>query len=127
MGLDINPLIPAGRQLIQGYGDGRFRIANKVHSGSVLVFPEYTIAWPVDDAMSVTVDSLRPVTTGDPVTDILLVGCGAHFLAAPTGLAQRLRAEGVIMEWMDTGAACRTFNLLLTEERRVAAALIAVA
>ena len=65
----------------------------------------------------------------DPVTDapgILIVGCGSGFKAPPPDLRSSLKAQGIILEWMDTGAACRTFNVLLTEEREAVAALIAV-
>ncbi len=125
-GLDITPLVASGRQLIQGYGEGQFRVAGQVFSGSVLVFPERTLAWPVREPAQITLASLDAVTGGDVPTEILLVGCGARFEPAPAGLARTLRAAGVALEWMDTGAACRTFNVLLGEDRRVAAALIAV-
>ena len=58
--------------------------------------------------------------------DILLLGCGPKMTLVPTDLRRALRSEGMVVEPMDTGAACRTFNILLAEERRVAAALIAV-
>jgi len=47
-------------------------------------------------------------------------------LPVPSGLGEALRQQGMVLEWMDTGAACRTFNVLLGEDRRIAAALIAV-
>ena len=125
-GLDITPMVASGRQLIQGYGEGRFRVAGQVFSGSVLVFPERTLAWPVDEPAAVTLASLDAVTGGDVSTEILLVGCGARFVPARAELARSLRAAGIALEWMDTGAACRSFNVLLGEDRRVAAALIAV-
>ena len=125
-GLDITPLIASGRQLIEGYGEGQFRVAGQVFSGSVLVFPERTLAWPVSEPAQITLASLDAVTGGDVSIEILLVGCGARFEPAPAELARTLRAAGVALEWMDTGAACRTFNVLLGEDRRVAAALIAV-
>ena len=125
-GLDITPLVASGRQLIQGYGEGQFRVAGQVFSGSVLVFPERTLAWPVREPAAITLASLDAVTGGDVSTEILLVGCGARFGPAPAELARTLRAAGIALEWMDTGAACRTFNVLLGEDRRVAAALIAV-
>jgi uncharacterized protein len=123
-GLDITPLVGQGRQLIQGYGDGGFRVAGKVHRGSVLVFAERTLAWPVVTADAVTVASLPAADLAD--VDILLVGCGDRFVAPPPPLGPDLKALGVALEWMDTGAACRTFNVLLSEDRRAAAALIAV-
>ena len=57
---------------------------------------------------------------------ILIVGCGPRFVMPPPVLKSGLRAAGIVLEWMDTGAACRTFNVLLGEERPAAAALIAV-
>ena len=125
-GLDITPLVASGRQLIEGYGEGQFRVAGRVFSGSVLVFPQRTLAWPVREPAAITLASLDAVTGGDVSTEILLVGCGARFEPAPAELARTLRAASIALEWMDTGAACRTFNVLLGEDRRVAAALIAV-
>ena len=125
-GADITPLVASGRQLIDSYGEGRFRIAGVILTGSVLVLPERVEPWPVAEAAAVTLASLAPVTQTEPPPEILLVGCGKSFGPAPTGLGAALRQVGVALEWMDTGAACRTFNVLLAEERRVAAALIAV-
>ena len=104
----------------------RFRIAGRVHEGSVLVFPERTLSWPVREAAAVTSESLADVTAAGAAVDILVVGCGRDFQPLPAGLREGLKAAGVALEWMDTGAASRTFNVLLTEDRAVAAALIAV-
>ncbi|MDP6788402.1 MAG: Mth938-like domain-containing protein [Rhodospirillales bacterium] len=124
--MDVIPLEVPGRQVIQSYGEGRFRIAGTVHAGSVLVWPERTEAWPVGEAGAIEIGSLSAVARAEEVTEILLVGCGARFLPVPADLREALREEGMALEWMDTGAACRTFNVLLGEDRRVAAALIAV-
>ena len=123
---DITPRVESGRQLIQGYGEGRFRIADTVHAGSVLVFPERTIPWPVAEWTAITVESLSGVTDLDDPPAILLIGCGPRFEPPPGGLREALREYGVVVDWMDTGAACRTFNILLSEDRSAAAALIAV-
>jgi uncharacterized protein len=56
---------------------------------------------------------------------IVVMGCGATFLPPPPGLRAALRDKGLVLEWMDTGAACRTFNVLLGEDRAAVAALIA--
>ena len=82
-----------------------------------------TATWPVNAADAVTVESLGFALDG---IDIVLVGCGPRFVAPPAPLRAALKARAVALEWMDTGAACRTFNVLLAEERRAAAALIAV-
>lgn len=118
---------PAGStqsQLIQSYGDGRFRIAGEVHDGSILVAAGHTRPWPVTKAAEITADSLAEAFSAD--ADILLIGCGPEFVPPPADLREAAREAGMVLEWMDTGGACRTFNVLLAEERPVIAALIAV-
>ena len=126
MSLDITPVTPEGRQVIQKYGGGGFKIAGLAFKSSVLVRAEKTIVWPLVEASEITLDSLEPVLEGDADSGILLIGCGPRFIAPPKRLRQALKDRGVALEWMDTGAACRTFNVLLTEERLAVAALIAV-
>ncbi len=124
--MDVTPLIPEGRQVIESYGEGRFRISGELHAGSVIVFPERTLAWPVTAISELTPESLGPVAAARDSVDVLLLGCGARMALLPRILKEKLRAAGIVVEPMDTGAACRTYNVLLSEERRVAAALIAV-
>ncbi len=126
MSLDINPVVPQGRQQIQSYGDKRFRISGAVFESSVIVLPEETLRWPVTESSALGIDALGPVTKLAGEIDILLIGCGPKFSAVPKGLRADVKAVGMVLEWMDTGAACRTFNVLVAEERRVCAALIAV-
>ena len=114
----------AGRQVIQAYGRGQFRVSGRVFQGSILVTPGQAVSWPVTDAREITARSLDPVPA--EAIDIVLVGCGAGFRPPPKGLAEALKARGLALEWMDTGAACRTFNVLMAEDRRCAAALLAV-
>ena len=116
----------AGRQLIQGYAAGGFRIGGVAHAGSVLVLPERTLAWPVGAPDQVTVESLAPIVAAAPAVELLLLGLGPRFLPVPAALRQALKDHGIALEAMDTGAACRTYNVLLAEHRRVAAALIAL-
>ena len=123
---DVTPRLPPGRQMIQGYGGGGFRIAGTVHKGSVLVFAERTVAWDPTAPEQITREALSEVVEGPEEVTILLVGCGRRPQPPPAGLAAALREHGIVLEWMDTGAACRTFGVLLTEDRPVAAALIAV-
>ncbi len=130
MTLDITPLVPAGRQVIEAYGEGGFVIAGARHAGSVMVWPERTLAWGIAAAAQVTEGALAPLFASTPppeiLPEILIVGCGAGFIPPPAPLRAALRARGLALEWMDTGAACRTFNVLLAEGRPAAAALIAV-
>lgn len=122
MSLDITPMTPAGRQIIQAYGEGAFRVNGVDHEGSVLVFLDRTVPW----SGAVDMDGLKPVLDSADKPDILVVGCGDAFTLPPQELRDALKAQGVVLEWMDTAAACRTFNVLAIEERAVAAALIAV-
>src|SRR4051812_38928156 len=126
--MDLTPLVPQGRQIIESYGDGRFRITGAVHQGSVLVFPEKTVPWPVGDSTGLTEESLASIAAaGDAGTiDLLLIGCGPRMAQIPMKLRAGLRSHGVVIEPMDTGAAARTYNVLAAEGRKVAAALIAV-
>lgn len=124
--MEITPLIPEGRQVVDSYGDGRFRISGISIEGSVLVLPSRTITWPVADMAGLTLDSLAPVLAATPAVEVLLVGCGRRLVPLPPALKAELRARGIGSDPMDTGAACRTYNVLMAEGRRVAAALIAV-
>ena len=121
--LDITPAIAAGQQLIQSYGGGRFRIAGASYNGSVLVTRETTMAWELSEVADITFESLQSIL-GE--TEILVIGCGASISPPPPELRATFRKHRISLEWMDTGAACRTFNILLIEERKAVAALIAV-
>ena len=115
-----------GRQVIQSYGDGGFRIAGVRYQGAVLVFPLRTIAWAVTSADALDIAHLRPLAEAPGEVDVLLVGTGAASSVPPRELRAALRELGINVETMTTSAACRTFNVLLAEERKVAAALIPV-
>ena len=123
---DLTPHIPAERQLIQAYGEGHFRVSGVVHKGSVIVRPERTISWPITALVDVTLESLDLVVSAEPKVEILLLGCGRRPAPLKTTLRGALKACGIGVELMDTGAACRTYNVLLSEDRHVAAALIAI-
>jgi uncharacterized protein len=124
--MDVTPLVPEGRQFIEAYGDGRFRITGQVWEGAVLVLPDRTIGWPIRNFDEVTLDGLMPVLAGEPVPEILLIGAGARGAFILPALRAAIRARGPVVDVMDTGAACRTYNVLLSEARRVAAALLPV-
>jgi uncharacterized protein len=121
--MDLTPLVPAGRQLIERYGPSGFRVSGVVHPGAVLVFPDRTIPWGAASVTAVTWESLAPVIEHGGVR-ILLLGFGRSMAAVPGSLRAALRAAGIAVEPMDTGAACRTYNVLVAEGRDIAAALI---
>lgn len=113
-------------EIIEAYGTERFRISGKVYQHSVIVFPERTIPWSVKRFEDIGPTDFMPVMEATESIEILLLGCGNRMRLVTHELRGRLRAAGVVIEPMDTGAAARTFNLLLSEDRRVAAAMIAL-
>jgi len=124
--MDITPPVAADRQLIQGYGDGGFRVSGVRYSGSIIVFPWETVSWPVVAGDNFTVEHFCAIRDAGNEVSVLLLGCGAKTSLIGTQLRAQVRAWGVVIEAMDTGAACRTYNVLLSEDRFVAAALIAI-
>ena len=90
------------------------------------MFPDRVAAWRVRSMAELTVESLAAVGGATPPVEILLVGCGQSLARISDEIRQSMREIGVVIDGMDTGAACRTYNVLLSEERRVAAALIAI-
>jgi uncharacterized protein len=121
--MDLTPLVPSGRQVIERYGPSGFRVAGVIWLGPVLVFPDLTMAWMVQDAAALAGDSLQPVIAHGGV-QILLLGLGRRAEMVTHTLRAALRQAGIVIEAMDTGAACRTYNVLMAEDRSVAAALI---
>jgi len=63
---------------------------------------------------------------GSVDVEVLLIGCGPRMVLLPSALRRQIREAGIGMDAMDTGAACRTYNVLISEGRRAAAALIPV-
>lgn len=119
--MDVTPQLTAGAQLIEAYGPEGFRIGGKQYATSVLVSP--TVTQP----LSLTLDTLNAASLLpllDAQTEVLLIGTGMrHEMVAPA-LRMALKARGIASDSMDTGAAARTFNILLSEGRKVSAALI---
>ncbi len=126
MSLDISPVDFEGRNIIQSYGNGKFQISDKKYDHSVLVFPDQIIPWSPIDTNNLIVDDFKKVLTVGPIVELLLLGCGKTTWFLPLPLRDELKEMGLVLEPMDTGAACRTFNVLLSENRRIAAALTLV-
>lgn len=124
--MDITPQVPADRQVLDAYGDGGFRVSGRRIDGSALVFPDETLSWPVAAMAELAPQSFAPLVERADRIGIMLLGTGASIAFLPTDLRQYLKDHGIAVDVMDTGAACRTYNVLMAEDRRVAAALIAV-
>ncbi len=121
--MDITPIATTGRQIIERYAASGFRVSGVIYHGPVLVFPDLTVAWDAASPPDVSWETLAPVIEHGGV-EILLLGLGASTSAVPAGLRTAFRTARIALEAMDTGAACRTYNVLVAEDRRVAAALI---
>jgi len=118
-----DPHLP-GQPLIDAYGNGGFRFADMSHHGSILIVPSGVYAWPVSDAASMVLADLSRVLNEADDIDILLLGTGETLVPPSESLRQAMRAKSVVIDPMSTGAAAQTYNVLLAEERCVAAALI---
>ena len=114
-----------GRAPIEAYGNGGFRFAQMSHKGSILCLPSGIYAWerPELDALA----AYARVFAESDALSLLLLGTGRNQTRPAEGIARAFRDAGLALEAMDTGAACRTYNVLLAEGRPVAAALVAVA
>jgi len=124
--MDAPPRYP-GRAPIEAYGNGGFRFAGMSHRGSLLCLGAAVVGWPPTTAEGLTVDDFALLLAEPEGIELLLIGTGRDFLLPSQKLRSDLRdAAGIRIEPMDTGAACRTYNVLLAEGRPVGAALIAV-
>ena len=114
-----------GQATIDGYGAGGFSFAGMSHRGSILALPSGIYAWRADP-LAVTPDDFAMVLAEREAIDLLLIGMGRDMARPARAVREALDAAGVRFDPMATGHAVSTYNLLLGEKRRVAAALIAV-
>jgi uncharacterized protein len=111
---------------IEAYGKGGFAFADMSHRGSLLCLPDSIWAWDVAKPEQIDRYSLKKVFDAANSIDTLIVGSGTQVWVPPRGLREELRAVRIVLDAMQTGPAIRTYNIMLGERRRVAAALIAV-
>ena len=115
-----------GRAPIDGYGQGGFRFAGMSHRGSLLIVPSGIYAWNVLTPQDITTQSLARVFAEAEQIDLLMIGSGRDPVALPALLRERCKQANISVDLQPTGGAASTYNVLLDEGRRVAAALIAV-
>ena len=119
------PFYP-GRAPIDAYGNGGFRFAQMSHRGSILCLPSGIMGWDVGHPDQLNLDALKPAIAEADKISVLLLGTGDRQVFLGRDMRLELEAVGFAVEPMSTGSAARTYNVLLAEERAVAAALIAV-
>ncbi|HEY2755169.1 MAG TPA: MTH938/NDUFAF3 family protein [Pseudolabrys sp.] len=111
---------------IEAYGNGGFRFGGMSHRGSLLCFPDGIWAWPVTRVSEITLAAVQPAFDRADQLDFFLIGGGRDPFVLPERLRTRFREASLTVDATATGAAVRTWNILLAEGRRVGAALIAV-
>jgi uncharacterized protein len=115
---------PAQVQVIRSYGPGHFLISDRDWREPVLVTPGATTSWPVTRADELSAANLAAVRAGAAPAELLVVGCGPRAVFIAPAVRAALKQADLAIEVVDTGSACRIYNVLLAEGRRVAAALI---
>lgn len=111
---------------IDAYGNGGFRFAEMSHRGSIMALPSGIYAWHVAEPDELSADAFERVFAESEPPQLMLVGTGRRLVPAAFALRMAFRERTIGLEMMDTGAAARTYNLLLAEGRSIGAALIAI-
>lgn len=106
-------------QPVEGYGPGFFRIGGEVHPGPLAVLPSGVSAWGGYEDAALLIAAVGQI-------DVLFIGTGPEIAHIPADLRTALEEAGIGVEAMASPAACRTYNVLLSEGRRVGLALIPV-
>lgn len=125
-GLEIRDAHFPGRAPLDAYGDGGFRFAEMSHRGSLLCVPSGIYGWNLTTPSEFSLEAFERVFEEQPDIEVLLVGTGPDLMPLTADLKAAFRKAGILADPMSTGAAVRTFNVLLSEGRAVAAALLAV-
>ena len=112
---------------IDAYGGGGFRVSGQRVEGSILILKDEVRSWPVTSLAGLGPDAIDAVLqAGSRDVEFLLLGVGPKVAPPPGDLRKALQAAGLGLEVMDTATACRVYNVLAAEGRRLAAALIAI-
>ncbi len=117
--MEINEINFENARPIDGYGPGFFRVGGQVFEGSLCVSPTSVAPWGGFEDTQTLMGFAGKI-------DVLFVGTGTEIAHIPRDLRQMLEAAGIGVEVMNSPSACRTYNVLLSEGRRIAAALLAV-
>ncbi len=126
--MDVTPLIKQGAQIIQSYAGGRFRVSGEIYTTPVIVTPDSTRPWDIEDSgggvKGLRAEDFMTLHEGADAVDVILCGTGEKMEFPDIATRKVLKERSLVVEFMDTGAACRTYNVLMAEGRRVAAVLL---
>lgn len=112
--------------LIEGYGPRYFKMRGSRADGSMVILPTGFYPLGVDIMGDITAGHIEKILTAAQKPELVLIGTGAKMLMIPASLRQLFTDHAIGIEFMDTGAACRTYNILTLEDRRVSAVLMAI-
>ena len=122
--MDVTPLISSDKKVIQNYSSSGFKISGKSYATSLIIFPDKVVEWSPPKLSDLQPESFDADALGDlQECDVILLGTGERMSFPPAEFRKQAKENGLHIESMDTGAACRTYNVLMAEGRRVAAAL----
>ncbi len=121
--MDITPLMRPEQKIIQSYGAGFFRVNGEIFKCPILIYGDTVSEWhPRENKLDLSADILS--LKGD--IEILLIGAGKTVSVLPPSQRKSLSGHGFTVDVMDTASACRTYNVLTAEGRRVTAALMPI-
>ncbi|WP_319569392.1 Mth938-like domain-containing protein [Cohaesibacter marisflavi] len=125
-GLEMTDAYYPGHDPIDFYGNGGFRFGEMSHQGAILFLPSGVHRWDVETVNALTTDHFEKLLAESRDIELLILGTGNLIVPLAQSLANHIRQAGIKLDIMDTGAAVRTLNILLSEDRAVAAALFPV-
>lgn len=124
--MEFTEIKKSSEAFIAGYGDGGFRLGERRFEGSLLITPNGFYPWNVLAYAQISLENLSPILDVDENIELLIIGMGNSMAFLPKSIRQAFAKKDIAIEVMDTGAAARTYNVLLQEGRNVTAALIAI-
>lgn len=124
--MEFSEIKSSSEAFIAGYGDGGFRMGEGRFEGSMLITPTGFYPWDIKEHSDITLDSLNPILESYSDVEILIIGTGESMAFIKKDIRRAFADKDIAIETMDTGAAARTYNVLLQEGRKVTAALIAI-
>lgn len=125
MTMEFTEINSSEEAFVAGYGDGGFRMGDSRFEGSMMITPDGFYPWAVSEKSEISIESLEPILNASGV-EIIVIGLGPNMAFLPKNIRAAFEEKKIAIEAMDTGAAARTYNVLLQEGRLVAAALIAI-
>lgn len=123
---DITPQIPDNYNQLDSYGNGKFKVNGKYFENSIIIAPTFLEELEIKEISEIKSEHLKLILDNKEKIEFLIVGAGETSDFLGDEAEKTLKNEGIIIEYMTTGAAARTYNILLSEGRKFAAILIAV-